>query len=150
MWKGFLLLIYLLLSSQLHAEVYRWTDENGRTHFSDRPPSGNTEPSAGVDTIEEESLAPQNTFAPQHENYEGNGTDYRQREKEVKAERKQKRIERERKQAAAVVKKQKCKEARENYRLYNIGKSRAESLESLMKQRQRRDRLKEKIKTYCY
>lgn len=30
-------LLYLLASHTL-AEVYQWTDENGRTHFGDRPP----------------------------------------------------------------------------------------------------------------
>lgn len=31
-------LFFLLWSSQTLSEVYRWTDQNGRTHFGDRPP----------------------------------------------------------------------------------------------------------------
>ena len=37
------LLCCLLLSSALNAEVYRWTDENGVTHFSQTPPPDEVE-----------------------------------------------------------------------------------------------------------
>ena len=32
-----------LASSQAHSDVYRWTDENGVTHFSETPPPGGQE-----------------------------------------------------------------------------------------------------------
>lgn len=38
---GYLILLSLL-SLSVHAEsMYRWTDENGKVHYSDQPPSGN-------------------------------------------------------------------------------------------------------------
>ena len=39
------LLSCLLVGAQSHADIYRWVDENGRTHFSDRAPTdGNVQP----------------------------------------------------------------------------------------------------------
>jgi hypothetical protein len=32
------LMVLLLLSQAVHSEVYKWTDENGKVHFGDRPP----------------------------------------------------------------------------------------------------------------
>lgn len=34
----FVTVLGIALSLQAAAEIYRWTDENGRTHFSDKPP----------------------------------------------------------------------------------------------------------------
>ena len=33
----YLLLIFLLLSPSLNADIYKWTDENGNVHFGDTP-----------------------------------------------------------------------------------------------------------------
>lgn len=38
-WKVLLGTICLLSSWQINAEIYRWVDENGKKHFSDKPPS---------------------------------------------------------------------------------------------------------------
>lgn len=38
-----LLALLLVIAVKSHAEIYKWTDENGRTHFSDRPTSKNAE-----------------------------------------------------------------------------------------------------------
>jgi hypothetical protein len=42
--QGLLILLLCSLAAGLQAEVYRWVDEQGRVHFSDRPPR-QTEPS---------------------------------------------------------------------------------------------------------
>ncbi|PAV24692.1 uncharacterized protein DUF4124 [Tamilnaduibacter salinus] len=34
------------------AEVYQWTDENGRTHFGDRPPQSQSSKSVSINTAE--------------------------------------------------------------------------------------------------
>ena len=38
MKKGLLLLLCLLITPITQAGTYRWVDENGQTHFGDRPP----------------------------------------------------------------------------------------------------------------
>jgi hypothetical protein len=43
MIRPVLILLCLLLAGSAQAEIYRWVDAEGRTHFSDRPP---TEPGA--------------------------------------------------------------------------------------------------------
>ena len=37
--KGLIILLCLLTTPILHAGTYRWVDENGQTHFGDRPPA---------------------------------------------------------------------------------------------------------------
>ena len=39
----YILLLFALLPFQASAELYRWVDENGKTHFSDSPPNANAE-----------------------------------------------------------------------------------------------------------
>lgn len=54
------LVFYIVLSSwTLHAEIYKWVDENGRTHYGEKPPNeeatemkireNEQEPEAGVE-----------------------------------------------------------------------------------------------------
>ncbi|TFH47823.1 MAG: DUF4124 domain-containing protein [Methanothrix sp.] len=38
-----LVLLFILLATSANAKVYKWVDENGTTHFSDKPNSGNAE-----------------------------------------------------------------------------------------------------------
>lgn len=38
-----LALAALLLTASVQADVYRWTDAQGRTHYGDRPPAGGAE-----------------------------------------------------------------------------------------------------------
>lgn len=47
--KGFALSILLLLPLLTQADVYRWVDENGQTHFGDRPPAETSARSVGVE-----------------------------------------------------------------------------------------------------
>lgn len=36
-------LLLLLLGAAAHADIYRWTDAQGRTHYGDRPPASGAE-----------------------------------------------------------------------------------------------------------
>ncbi len=36
-YKAFILCITLLGVTQSYAQVYKWKDENGKTHYSDKP-----------------------------------------------------------------------------------------------------------------
>lgn len=47
-----LALLLCLLPAIAGAEVYQWTDENGRTHFGDRPPQSQSSKSVSVNTSE--------------------------------------------------------------------------------------------------
>lgn len=38
MLKTFTVIFILLASSNLHAEIYKWTDKNGKVRFGDQPP----------------------------------------------------------------------------------------------------------------
>ena len=49
----------LLVSFSAYAQVYKWTDENGKVHYTDRPPSNRSpeKVSASVNTYERVSYA---------------------------------------------------------------------------------------------
>ena len=51
--KGLLLLLCLLITPITQAGTYRWVDENGQTHFGDRPPAN-----AASDEVELKAPAP--------------------------------------------------------------------------------------------
>lgn len=53
MKKGLLLLLCLLITPITQAGTYRWVDENGQTHFGDRPPVN-----AASDEVELKAPAP--------------------------------------------------------------------------------------------
>jgi hypothetical protein len=52
--QGLVLCTLLLLVCPLHADIYKWTDDNGNVHFSDKP-------QPGAETIK---LPPTQTFSP--------------------------------------------------------------------------------------
>lgn len=45
-------LLAMLVSVACVAETYKWTDENGRVHFSDTPPADKSESAKAVEKIE--------------------------------------------------------------------------------------------------
>ena len=51
--KGLLLILCLLITPITQAGTYRWVDENGQTHFGDRPPAN-----AASDEVELKAPAP--------------------------------------------------------------------------------------------
>lgn len=57
---SFCLLCLVLFSSAAMAEVYKWVDENGTTHFSDQPPEQVPEGSA----VETQPDAPPSMYQP--------------------------------------------------------------------------------------
>ena len=51
--KYALVVLGLLVSLSLHAEIYKWKDENGAVHFSDAKPADDaTKPAPKVETVE--------------------------------------------------------------------------------------------------
>ncbi|MDH3947503.1 MAG: DUF4124 domain-containing protein [Gammaproteobacteria bacterium] len=64
MKNGYLLglVVCFFLTLPVQAEVYKWTDEHGRVHFSDKPPSKDTPayqlrtPASAASTSSQESL----------------------------------------------------------------------------------------------
>ena len=65
--------VLLLLASSPQAEVYRWVDENGKTHYSDKKPKSEAEDiteavkKQNIDTSIEEQRKLQEIFRPENE-----------------------------------------------------------------------------------
>ena len=65
--------VLLLLASSPQAEVYRWVDENGKTHYSDKKPKTKAEDiteavkKQNIDTSIEEQRKLQEIFRPENE-----------------------------------------------------------------------------------
>lgn len=56
---GLLLMIWLGVASvSAYADVYRWVDDHGRVHFSDKKPAGNTAQTLDMPEAEEQPGAP--------------------------------------------------------------------------------------------
>ncbi|WP_430462983.1 DUF4124 domain-containing protein [Thalassolituus sp. LLYu03] len=125
-----------------YGEIYRWTDANGQVHFSDKPKAGEQ-----VTTYQPEaSLNPYEAQQPQTLK----STDaYRADEEAAKARKKQQRIEAERQQAADDKRKRQCDKARMDLRIYNTQRTGATDLSAMMRKRQYRDQLNDRVKQYC-
>jgi len=70
--KSLTILLFLLVTPMALAGAYRWVDENGQTHFGDRPPTGTTSdeisldsPPAGPDTAARERQQRMNEYLEQ-------------------------------------------------------------------------------------
>ena len=65
--------VLLLFASSSHAEVYRWVDENGKTHYSDKKPKTDAEDitqavkKQNIDSSIEEQRKLQEIFRPENE-----------------------------------------------------------------------------------
>lgn len=82
--QGFTLGALLLFSAVASAEIYRWVDENGQVHYSDRP-----NPVAKSVSLDEPSEAPAKYVVPVDENADGSSADAKklsQRSAEVRQE----------------------------------------------------------------
>lgn len=131
-----------VLSLPAVADIYRWTDEQGRIHFSDRKQSV---------TGDVQVVAP-----PEVNTYEGRVApplypqrDYRAEEEEARARRKEARLKAEAQQARALQQQQKCDNARNQLNVLDKQSYNKTDMAALLKKRQRREQLKDKIKRVC-
>ncbi|MEJ2693217.1 MAG: DUF4124 domain-containing protein [Candidatus Thiodiazotropha sp.] len=143
------LCLTLLFSSPLQAEVYRWTDEKGRVHFSDRPTS---ESAKEIDLRE---ASPPN--GPSHQAMPEDRKEMRKRMLEVfEQERAEKREAAVKKKEERKERKRKCLDARARYENYNTAGSIYDYTESgerkYLDKQQRREylaKLKADVERYC-
>lgn len=92
----------LLVTTAVHAQIYQWKDENGKTVISDKPPAGAARASRKIDAeAPAANAAPQKTTADREMDFRK-----RQQESQEKAEKAQK------EQVAAGQKKDNCERAR--------------------------------------
>lgn len=92
----------LLVTTAVHAQIYQWKDENGKTVISDKPPAGAARTPRKIDAeTPAANAAPQKTTADREMDFRK-----RQQESQEKAEKEQK------EQAAAGQKKDNCERAR--------------------------------------
>jgi len=101
-----LLLVSLLISPPLAADIYQWRDEQGQVHFGDRPPDATTEP------LQLRSTPVPTRPSPSQETRRRT----RQRLLEIyREERRQKQAEAERQRQQQAEAKENCHRARRRY-----------------------------------
>lgn len=90
--KAILLLLYLFTASGDVAAAYRWVDENGQTHFGDRPPAGAVsdeirmaQPAVDVDTAARERKQRMNEFLEQSDKERAERNKVKAREEAIAA-----------------------------------------------------------------
>ena len=92
----------LLVTTAMHAQIYQWKDENGKTVISDKPPAGAARAPRKIETeTPVANAAPQKTTADREMDFRK-----RQQESQEKTEKAQK------EQLAAGQKKENCERAR--------------------------------------
>jgi len=123
------------------AEVYRWTDEQGQIHFSDKPVA------EGAERLR---VKPADTYSPVVPPALYPGRNYRQEALDSRAERREQRLRRERQQAQEEKRQRLCQKAREDLQRFNRQTYTSAGLSALQKRRERRDKLKSKIRDNCY
>jgi len=143
------LFLTLLFISPLQAEVYRWTDEQGRVHFSDRPTGESAQ------EIELREASPPS--GPSHQNLPEDRKEMRTRMLEVfEQERAEKREAAAKRKQERKERKRKCLDARVRYDNYSNAGSIYEYTESgerkYFDKQQRQEyvaKLKADVERYC-
>lgn len=138
-----MLLITLLLvsASAARAEIYRWQDENGQVHFSERPPSGQSSQVVEVEI--------QNRYEPVTPVPPPASTDWRAREQQSRDDRRQQRLRAEEEERRRQKRQQQCENARSHERSMRQNLHRNTSLAELQAHRQRRDKVRDRVERYC-
>lgn len=134
-----MLWLTLLISLPLQADIYRWTDAEGRVHFGEKPPAGHT--------AERVQSQPLNTMPPPPE--VPSLINWREREQQVKEERLQQRQRAEREQARQNKQEERCQSARGRLQEFERHTYRDTSLEALQKRLRRRDTLRRRVDELC-
>lgn len=134
-----MLWLSLLISLPVQAEIYRWTDADGRTHFSEKLPAGQA-----AQVVQPQPL---NTMQPPPE--VPSLINWREREQQVKEERLQQRQRAEREQARQHKKEERCQSARSRLHEFERQTYRDTSLEALQKRLRRRDTLRRRVDELC-
>ena len=101
----------LLATVLANAQVYEWKDEKGKTHFSDKPPSGAAQARKLSDPVPAAASLPQQNSAADRE------LDYRKRQKDAQDKSEQDKKQ----QTAANEKKDACEAARRQLELLESG-----------------------------
>ena len=134
----------LLAAYPALAEVYQWRDSHGRLQFSDKPPAELT-PNQAVEVRQLEPLPASQSVAPPA----FHNSDWRAKEQQAYRNKKQRRLKQERLAKQAKKKKEACKKARSRYRTFQAKPYGSTSLEAIRKKRERRDKLKARMRRAC-
>lgn len=136
----FLITVFLLLS-KAYADIYQWRDRDGKVHFSDIY--------SVIGAAKKITPNPMSTYSFEHKQ-----VDYlEQRAKEKQGysvDRGSADRTRQQSTEQEVKRVQKCNEAKQQLNIFNRKSYTDTSLEGLLKRRLKRDKLKSKIKLYCY
>lgn len=99
---------WLALILPVHSETYRWVDENGRVHYSDRPPPGNVKQQKEIKTRTRAAPASSAAAAESPKSYVEQEAEFRKRQ----AERTEREAAEQRAQQEAAEKRRNCEQAR--------------------------------------
>jgi hypothetical protein len=141
-----LFLVLMSLALSLRAEVYKWVDEQGRVHFSDRPDAGE---STGIKIKEQPAAQPSDGQSDRQQKM--------QRMLDVYAEeRAEKKEARQKQQAEREKRKQYCAHARDRYKshirasgIYDLGSDGKRRYLSEEERARHIKRMKSEIDRWC-
>ena len=134
-----MLWLTIIISLPVQAEIYRWTDAQGRVHFGEKPPAGQA-----AQMLEPKPL---NTMPPPP--VVPSFVDWREHEQQGRNERRQQRLQQEREQQQQQKQAERCDKARAMLAEAGRKTYRNTSLEALQKRNRRREELRRRVKDYC-
>jgi len=110
-----LLMGFLLVNTQVVAEIYKWVDKNGDVHYGQIPPNENAQPIEAVPSNQSQAIDPK---------YQGSAGRLNRQAEELekdqkKAEEQKKKVAEEEKRKA--IKKENCQRAQTSYNTINEG-----------------------------
>lgn len=111
MRRSALLVSAILAATAVHAQVFEWKDETGKTHYSDMPPPGNARELRKIES------APPATANPAQKTTADRELEFRKRQKESQSSSEKASKE----QTASSEKKENCDNARRQLQLLESG-----------------------------
>ena len=111
MKRSALIVAALLAAAAVHAQVFEWKDESGKTHYSDMPPPGNARELRKIES------APPATGSPTQKTAADRELEFRKRQKESQTNSEKASKE----QTASTERKENCDNARRQLQLLESG-----------------------------
>lgn len=141
--QGLMCILLSVTTISVCADMYRWEDEQGRVHFSDRKPdsaSSQVEPLPQV----------HNGYQPSAVKATPDTRDHARDLSASKAKKKRRQAAVDKARQEKEARKEKCDDLRLKSRLNNISRSTSNGVAALMKKQQAREKLWADIRRYCY
>lgn len=150
---GCIVNIAIVFPHSASAAVYQWTDSEGKIHFSDRKPAHHSDNRSNNDVDQQyqtRTFDGISTYEPVVPDIPDEQSERDQRNQDRLDAKKTQRLKQEKAAQHEAKKQDRCAQARYDYRFSEGRYRQSPGLEDVKKARRRIDKIKARIKKYCY